>query len=47
MDVFYSYLKSSSCIFLLGWIVLLVVAGVMAAAAWSRADARLVASVPI
>jgi hypothetical protein len=29
MDVFYSYVISSSWIFLLGWIVLLVVAGII------------------
>ena len=29
MEVFYSYMMSSSWIFLLGWIVLLVVAGVI------------------
>jgi hypothetical protein len=29
MDAFYSYVISSSWIFLLGWVVLLVVAGVI------------------
>ena len=29
MDIFYSYVISSSWVFLLGWVVLLVVAGVI------------------